>query len=86
MSQLLLTLEAFIRFRVVIIVLLLRFPGKSDQKLTISLKNCDTFAISFLFISKKHLHSRNAKEYKGVFRSIQAVADIGFDVRFALSV
>lgn len=48
------------------IVWLIRFPGISDQKSTILLKKSVFSAICFLFISKKCLHSRNAKE-KGVF-------------------
>lgn len=59
-------LSELVVFRVNI-VLLIRFPGISDQKSTILLKNFDIFAICFLFISKKCLHSRNAKEKKGVF-------------------
>lgn len=69
------------------IVLLLKFPGISDQKLTILWKNGDIFAICLLLIPKKCLHSRNADKEQEVFKSIQAVAAVlGFEVHFAISV
>lgn len=63
-----------------------KFTGISDQKSTILLKNGDIFVICFLFIPKKCLHSRNAGKEQGVFKIIQAVADMGFEVHFAISV
>lgn len=68
------------------IVLLLKFPGMSNKKLTILWKNGDTFAICFLLVPKKCLNSRNADQEQGVFKSIQAVADVGFEVHFTISV
>lgn len=67
-------------------VLLLKFPGICNQKLTILLKNRDIFAICFLFVPKKCLNSRNVDKEQGVFKSIQAVADMGFEVHFTISV
>lgn len=68
------------------IMLLLKFPGISNQKSTILLKNGDIFAICFLFVPKKCLNSRNAGKEQRVFKSIQAVADVGFEVHLAISV
>lgn len=67
-------------------MLLIWFPGISDKKSTVLLKNGGIFAVCFLFIPKKCLQSRNANEEQGVFKSIQAVADMGFEVHFAVSV